>query len=205
MKTLFIEAKHKEIVQLPSKIIEKLPKNIGIASSIQFIDSLKPVQDQLGNKSIIAGQILGCNATNADKIKGKVDAFLYIGDGQFHPMAIAIKTKKPVYRYNPFNKSLDEVQKTDIERYEKKRMGALSKFLNAKTIGVLTTTKSGQSVSDKRLKELENKYKDKNFYKFIADTIDYTQLENFPFIEAWVNTACPRIEEDISIVNIDQL
>ena len=33
-------------------------------------------------------QILGCDTTAAEKIKDKVDAYLYIGTGKFHPIAL---------------------------------------------------------------------------------------------------------------------
>lgn len=52
--------------------------------------------------------------------------------------------------------------------------------------------------------KFNGEYPNKKFYIFIADTIDYNQLNDFPFIEAWVNTACPRIEEDFRMVNIEK-
>ena len=52
---------------------------------------------QLLKNSVIGGQITGCNINNALKIKNKVNSFLYIGSGIFHPIEIAIKTKKKVY------------------------------------------------------------------------------------------------------------
>jgi diphthamide biosynthesis enzyme Dph1/Dph2-like protein len=30
----------------------------------------------------------------------------------------------------------------------------------------------------------------------VADTLDFAGLENFPFVECFVNTACPRIGYD---------
>jgi len=58
----------------------------------------------------------------------------------------------------------------------------------------------------KRLDLLKKKYEDKKFYTFIAETIDLNQLENFPFIECWVNTACPRIAEDKKgMININEI
>ena len=203
MKTLFIEAKYKGPISLSKEIIEKLPSKIGLVSSIQFLDNLSSLKKAIP-KALIGGQILGCDASAAAKIESKVDAFLYIGDGAFHPLAVALATKKPVYQYNPLIKSFSEIKKEDIEAYNKRKKGALLKFLNAENVGILISTKSGQSYPVNKLKSLEKKYKDKKFYKFIADTVDYKQLENFPFIEAWVNTACPRIEEDIRIVNITE-
>ncbi len=204
MKTLFLEAKYSKPVKLSKSIAEKLPNKIGLVSSIQFIDNLPLIKKQLKN-SIIAGQVLGCDVKCAEKIKHKVNAFLYIGDGNFHPLGIAIKTKKPVFTFNPFNKQFRKIQKQDIENYQKRKKGALIKFLHADTVGILVSTKKGQYYDIKKLSKLEKKYPKKKFYTFISETIDYSQLENFPFIQAWVNTACPRIEEDIRVLNIQDI
>jgi len=206
MKTLFIEAKYDKPVQISEKIEEKLPSSLGLVSSIQFIDSLPLIKKQLKNKkTIIGGQILGCNVKNAEKIKNNVDAFLYIGDGRFHPLGVALATKKPVYKFDPITQLFDKIDDIDIETYKNRKKGALLKFFNADTVGVLVSTKSGQYFDINQLVSLKKKYPQKKFYTFIADTIDYGQLENFPFIQTWVNTACPRIEEDIKVVNISEI
>ena len=43
---------------------------------------------------------------------------------------------------------------------------------------------------------LEKRYADKKFYYFIDNVVSFDQLENFNFIEVWVNTACPRVGFD---------
>ena len=66
------------------------------------------------------------------------------------------------------------------------------------------STKHGQSRIEKAL-ELAKK-KDKEYYIFAFDTLNLSDLENFPFIQCWVNTACPRISEDKgNIVNIEEI
>jgi len=86
----------------------------------------------------------------------------------------------------------------------------LMKYLHAKTVGILVSTKPGQSgnkinIPDVKMKsvlELINR-KDKECYIFAFDTLDPSDLENFPFIECWVNTACPRItDEKKGIINL---
>lgn len=208
MKILFIEAKCNKPINVDNKIAEKLPNKIGLVSSIQFLDRLPLIKQSLNKKIkkiIIGGQILGCNVKNAEKIADKVDAFLYIGDGRFHPLGVAIKTKKTVFTFNPLNNEFKKIEKQDIENYEKRKKAALIKFLHAENVGILVSTKPGQYYIIKKLESLEKKYKNKKFYTFIVDTIDYKQLENFPFIQTWINTACPRIEEDIRIINIEEI
>ncbi|MEA2037439.1 MAG: diphthamide synthesis protein [Nanoarchaeota archaeon] len=204
MKKLFIEAKYTKPIKLTKEVVEKLPNKIGLVSSIQFIDSLESIKKQLKD-SVIAGQILGCNAKPAEKTESKVNAFLYVGDGSFHPLAVALATKKPVFTFNPLNNNFSKIKEQDIESYKKRKKGALLKFLSAENIGILVSTKPGQYYDIKKLEKLEKKYLNKKFYTFMAETVDYAQLENFPFIGAWVNTACPRIEEDIKIINIKDI
>jgi 2-(3-amino-3-carboxypropyl)histidine synthase len=224
MKTFFIEARHKGKIELPDGLVKILPAKVALFTTVQFLDSIEAVKKSLeaaGKKVLLMkpehakypGQLLGCSIKKFDETKdGKLDAFLYIGDGEFHPKALMLKNDKPVFIYNPFSKKhrvLEEKDK-DTEALKKKMMGALTKFIASKEIGVLISTKPGQN----RMTEayaLEKKYPDKKFYFLAFDTIDFSELENFPFIECFVNTACPRIAYDDSekikkpILNIDDL
>jgi len=203
MKTLFIDAKSSIEIKLSKEQIAKLPKNIGLATTIQHLHKIKDIQSQIPD-SIIAGQVLGCSADPCEKIKDKVDAFLYIGTGKFHPVWIAIKTEKPVFCYNPTSKKLTTIEKKEIDNYNKKKMASLTKYLSSDKIGILVSTKSGQSRMEDAKKLAKNK--DKEYFLFAFDTLNISDLENFPFIQCWVNTACPRIaDEKISIVNFDDL
>ena len=206
MKKLFIEAKASIDIKLPSREMRKLPKRVGLVTTIQHLHKLKDVKKQI-NDSVIGGQVLGCNAGNADRIKGKVDAFLYIGSGQFHPIEVAMKTGKDVFAYNPFTKKMKKLDKKLIKDYEGRKRGALIKFLSSKNIGILVSTKTGQMDMKRALKLKKKGDKtDKNHYLFAFDTLRFEELENFPFIQCWVNTACPRIaDEKKGIINITDI
>ncbi|MBN2111578.1 diphthamide synthesis protein [Candidatus Woesearchaeota archaeon] len=203
MRTLFIEAKSNAELKLSKEQIKKLPKKIGIATTIQHLHRIKEVQKQIPG-SIMAGQILGCNASSARKIKNEVDAFLYVGSGVFHPIEIAIETGKEVFCFNPFTKVLSKIDEKEIGKYRKKKMASLARFLSSEKIGILVSTKPGQNRMKDALKLAERK--DREYYIFAFDTLNELDLENFPFIKCWVNTACPRIaDEKARIVNIDDL
>ena len=199
MKTLFIEARAKGL-KIPKEIIFKLPDTIALAATVQFAGDIENIKEMIektgrqvilyqGAKSRYQGQILGCDV---EKIEEDVDAFLYIGDGIFHPKMLVIKNNKPVFAYDPFSEKFDRLDTGDIERMMKRKKGAYLKFMSSDNIGILISVKTGQYTPNARAK-LEEKYPDKKFYAFVADTIDFTQLENFPFIECWINTACLRI------------
>ena len=80
----------------------------------------------------------------------------------------------------------------------------MNKYLHAKTIGIIVTTKIGQKNLMRAL-ELEKKT-DKECYIFACDELDMSQFENFNFVQFWVNTACPRIpDQAVNMINIDDL
>jgi diphthamide biosynthesis enzyme Dph1/Dph2-like protein len=83
----------------------------------------------------------------------------------------------------------------DIELAKRKQRAALSKFFMAKRVGVLVTTKHGQQRLRMALK-LKGKYPEKEFTFLLFDTLDFGSLEDFPFLDCFVNTMCPRIGLD---------
>ncbi len=201
MKILHIHAKALVDIRLPEKELKKLPKTIGLVTTIQHLHKLADIEQQLPS-SVFGGQILGCDVKSAEKIASKVDAFLFIGSGVFHPLAVALKTKKKVFCWNPFVKEMKLISEKEIEAHEKKKKAALTKFLSSDRIGILICTKPGQVNRALKLKERKNK----EYYLFQFDTLNLTELENFNFIQCWVNTACPRISEDrANIINIDDI
>lgn len=217
MKKLFIPAKYSGEVEISEGLLEILPNKVAIFSSIQFYDFLKGIKKQVedsGRKAFLlktkhtqhAGQLLGCNI---EKFKENVDGFLYVGDGQFHPKALMIKNNKVVFVYNPFSKKYFELKLKDVEVLKKRIKGAYIKFLSSENIGVLISTKFGQYNLKKGM-ELKKKYTKKNFYFLMFDDINPSQLEDFSFLDMFVNTACPRMIDDYKkfnkpIINIGEL
>ncbi len=203
MKTVFVHARSTKDVKIPGNVITKLPKNIGVVASIQFAHKIPDIAKQIPG-ALAGGQVLGCNAAMASKLVSKVDAFLFVGSGVFHPIQIALQTKKPVYSYNPSTDEFKQLDQKEIEAYEKSRRGAVLKFLNAKRVGLIVSTKIGQKNLQRAL-QLKKKG-DKEYYVFVCDTLDFRWLEDFTFIDCWVNTACPRIDDQRSgVVSINDL
>ncbi len=204
MEIMHIEARYKEKFTLPEELISKLPKKVTLAATVQFLDSLEGIKQQLEtqNKQVLLfkgdhakhkGQILGCSLNKQEE----TDAFLYIGTGEFHPKALLLKQEKQVFSYNPFTKIMNQLDEQDIESIKKRQKGALLKYKSSDSIGIIVSTKPGQN----RLKQAQELKEDlekqgKNAYIFLTDTLDFNELENFPFIECWVNTMCLRIGFD---------
>ncbi len=209
MKTHFIHATLElGDINFPT---DDLPQRIGIVTTIQYLKDMDKIKDYLESKNksaIIAGQILGCDQTPALQKTDQVDAFLYVGTGEFHPLGIAIATDKPVWKLHPQGMTLTKINPEDVNKIKKRKQGMLAKFYSSKTIGILETTKKGQSraqTTKEEINKLKDKFPDKEFYFFTSDTLNFSELENFPFIECWINTMCPRIMEDIKVLNINDL
>lgn len=200
MKLFHVHAKSTVDVKLPEDALKKLPKRLGIVTTIQHLDKIGDVVKQ--TKGVLAGQVLGCNASNAEKISNKVDAFLFVGSGEFHPIQVALKTGKKVWLWNPISKNFGLLDEKLIEKYNKLKQGRLAKFLYAKRIGIIVSTKMGQ----KNLVRAYDLMKQagKEYYLFVCDEVNVNEFDNFNFIDFWVNTACPRIE-DARIIHIDDL
>ncbi len=218
MKLHFIHAKSNLELQMPESEMAKLPKRLALVTNIQHLHKLGELKKQLvskGKEVYLAGQILGCRAESAAKFEDKVDAFLYVGSGEFHPLKVAMQTSKPVYCWNPKADKIALLPKEKLAEYKDYKMRQLNVFYNAKKVGILISAKTGQSdnkinspsVELKMKKALQLKArKDKEYYLFAFDTLSMSELENFPFIDCWVNTACSRIaDEKINIVNIDDV
>ena len=205
MDIIHIEAKADVDITLPEEHISKLPPRLGLITTIQHLHKMDMVKEQFP-AGVIGGQILGCDTSNAQRIRDSVDAFLYIGSGRFHPLAVRLQTGKPVYTYDPFSSTFASVSEEDASRFEKKRKGALMKFLNARRIGILVTTKPGQNDIEGALRL--KRETDKEAFIFISDGITPDIADSFRFIDCFVNTACPRISEDAfpkPIINIHDL
>ncbi|MBD3318901.1 hypothetical protein GF342_03245 [Candidatus Woesearchaeota archaeon] len=216
MKTMFVHASVKDAVDIPLKHIEKLPKRIGLFTTIQFLKQLPKWKKQIeeaGKTVTVLGQTLGCRADAA--LTADVDCFLFVGSGQFHPLQVAYMTAKPVYCYHPISKGFFPIEKEDIEKHHTRRKVNIMKFLHAEKVGILVSTKIGQNDNKINKYSVELKMKgvhellergDKQYYVFAFDTLSPSLLEDFPFIDCWVNVACSRIaDEKLAVVNLDDL
>jgi 2-(3-amino-3-carboxypropyl)histidine synthase len=150
-------------------------------------------------------QILGCDCYPDSFEKTlKSDMILYLGDGMFHPKALILAVDRPITIFDPISDKIKVVDRKDLQRELNKKKANLKIYLNSDKIGILVTIKPGQQyfLAAKKLKQQLEK-EDKNAYIFIDDTLNPSHYENYPFIQCWVNTACPRIGTD-DIVNINQ-
>jgi len=204
MKTLFISALS-TITLDESKFIklkESLPKNIAITYSIQYIKIAEKIKESLKKTNNITffSQILGCSKPKFPK---KTEAVLLISNGKFHAISLAYESNLPVFLYD--NGKFTKIKESEIESLKRNEKVAYIKFLYAEKIGILVSTKPGQEQIKKAI-DFKKSQKKKKSYIFISNSVDVGEFENFPDIESWVNTACPRMDlNQKTIINISKL
>lgn len=201
MKTLFIPAGIKtkvneEKIKNLSKI---LPDEILIAYSIQYKDIAFEIKNLLKDRVKGIVQTLGCRKPVLPK---GVKAILLIGSGRFHALSLASSLELPIYILD--NNKLEKLDKGEIESFKGMKKAAYLKFLNSDEVGIIISTKPGQE-NLKRALNLKKTLKDKKFYLFIANEITNSEFENFNTIQSWINTACPRLDMNFPLVNIEDL
>ena len=184
-------------------------KRIGLVTTVQHIQKLNMAKDIMlkeGKTVIIgdagrqkyAGQVIGCDYSNAKVIESQVDAFLFIGGGKFHAIGVSIATSKPTVVADPYEKRACSVE-SEAQKTRKQRMASISEAKRAEIFGILIGLKLGQKHVQKAV-EIQEKLecKGKKAVLFILREITPEALMQFPTVDAFVNTACPRLVLDDS-------
>jgi 2-(3-amino-3-carboxypropyl)histidine synthase len=140
-----------------------------------------------------AGQVIGCNYSNVTSIADQVEAFLFVGGGMFHALGIALSTSKPTIIADPYDNRAFSIN-ADAQKILKQRWVCIEEAQKAETFGVLVGLKPGQKHLDEALKvkKLAEKH-GKAAYLLAIREINPDTLLEFPSIDAYINTACPRV------------
>jgi 2-(3-amino-3-carboxypropyl)histidine synthase len=208
--TVYVEARATvtvaEAVEKAVPLLSKYGK-IGLATTVQHVQTLDEARESLvrAGKTVVvgdagrvnySGQVIGCDYSNVKSVANGVEAFLFIGGGRFHALGIALSTSKPTVIADPYENraySLDKEAQTVL----KQRWACIEEAGHAKTFGVLIGLKLGQKRLDEALKIKEIAEKNgKAAFLFAVREILPEALMEFPSVDAYVNTACPRISLD---------
>jgi len=204
MEIIYIPCRWKKDIKIDTKNLKKIEeRKVGIVSTIQFLDKLDSLEKILETRGVISkrcGYILGCDLTNALKIAEDVEAFIYVGDGKFHAIGLALETNKKVYILDPKSGKIFRVTDEELNKIKKRRRAKLLKAALGKRFGILISSKSGQFNLEKALEIkniLEEKFKEKKLkaFLFIGEEIKPENLLGFE-VDVWINTACPRLVDD---------
>lgn len=203
MKMLFVQAKSRTFLMPGKDALRELPRRIALFTTSQHLHELPRLKALLeaegkevtlfkGLHSRHEGQTLGCDVP---ELGSEFDCALFAGTGLFHPKALLMATDRPVFTLDPETGGIKPLDRELVQRMQGRRKAALKKFYSSERIGVLVTIKTGQERFLRAL-QLRERFPEKRFYILAFDTLEFPQLENFPFIECFVNTACPRIMDD---------
>ena len=181
---------------------------IGLVTVVQHVhelDETRKLLNEAGKTVMIGdagrlnypGQVIGCDYSNAEAISKDVEAFLFVGGGRFHALGLALATMKPVVIANPYHGKAFLISRDDVARIIKQRWITIEQARDARVFGVIIGLKSGQTAIKSAMKILDYLKKDGREVILLAmREVEPHLLEEFPSIEAFVNTACPRISLD---------
>jgi len=207
---VYFEAKAK--VDIRTIVNHALPllkpwEKVGLVTTVQHIDKLEEVRrifNDAGKAVAVGdagrvkypGQITGCDYSNAESVKDQVDAFLFIGGGRFHPLGLALNVRKPTVVADPYEGRAYSIEQ-EAEKLIRKRWACISMAKELKYFGVLIGLKVGQTDLETAVKIKDLLVKKGRKATLLAITeINNGALLQFPSLEAFVNTACPRVAFD---------
>ena len=187
--------------------LSRLPERIGLLATVQYLGLIPKVKGMLessgrevrvgeGDRRIChPGQVLGCNCSAAESVDADVDGYLFIGEGDFHPLAAAFGMEKPVLVLNPVTGEVRDMSETR-DRILRRRFAAIQGARDAESFLVIVCSKVGQNrsgLADEMVSLLRRH--GRTAHKVIIEEINPTALISYQ-VDAFVNTACPRIAMD---------
>lgn len=190
-------------------VLEPLPGRVGILATIQYIDlipGIRRILESMGRTTVVGtgdrrimypGQVLGCNCTAAESVSDEADCFIYIGEGNFHPLAAAFGAGKPVYVLNPMTCELRDMSDAR-DRMIRRRFGIIQTASHAERFLVIICSKVGQCRRD-TAKEAEDMIRaaGRVCVTAVMEEVTPDSLASY-CVDAYVCTACPRIATDDS-------
>lgn len=208
--TVYVEAR--ATVSVETVVEKALPllkefQRVGLATIVQHVHTLDFVREILlrAGKTVVIGdagrvnypgQVIGCDYSNAKSIASGIDAFLFIGGGRFHALGVALSTSKPTIVADPYEKTVYSIDE-EARKILKQRWASIVEAKKAKIFAVLVGLKPGQKRLERALTIKQKLEKTgKTAFLFAIKEITPEALMAFPKVDAYVNTACPRIALD---------
>ena len=182
-------------------------KTISLVTDSQHLHQVDKVKEIFTNQKIKVmigkgkgqlndGQVFGCEFYPASDLKAEVDAYVFLGQSNFHAAGIALSTNLPTYVLDPYFNEVREVTEF-AQKLKRKATLAIYKAAEAKSFGVIVGLKEGQLSKVFALKikrELEKE--GKHVQLFALTDITNERLRNLKGIDAFIQVACPRISTD---------
>ncbi|MBX5327956.1 MAG: diphthamide biosynthesis enzyme Dph2 [Candidatus Bathyarchaeota archaeon] len=208
--TIYVEAR--ATINVDGAVEKALPlmekwRKIGLTTTVQHVQTLDSVREILlhAGKIVVIGdagrvnypgQVIGCDYSNAKSIAKDVEAFLFVGGGRFHALGVALSTSKPTIVADPYENRAYPIDE-QAAKILKQRWASMEEARKAKSTAVLIGLKPGQRRFDEAL-SLKRKLEEngKTAFLFVVREVTPEVLMEFPTVDAYVNTACPRVSLD---------
>lgn len=180
---------------------------LGLVTFSQHMHELAPVKAMLEAKGfevwvgrentlLMGSQVFGCDFSTVYPLRDSVDAFCFLGESEFHAVGLALATGKPTFMLDPHMEEVVDMEKAAEER-RKRAILAVYRALDARVFGVITGLKEGQKMLGRSRwisKRLE--MNGRRVVQLALRDITPERLAPHREIEAFVQTACPRISID---------
>ncbi|MHC1611151.1 MAG: diphthamide biosynthesis enzyme Dph2 [Candidatus Methanospirareceae archaeon] len=202
MKVIFVELRSTiDVKPVVERAVAEIKGDcVGLVTTVQHLHALNDAKTVLtrSGKSVVIGksrlgcdgQILGCDFSSA---MVPCDEILFIGSGSFHPSGLALYIGKRVIAADPFTMQIDVFKP---ETLRKKQYGVIARALDAKSFGIIIGMKSGQFNLTEAV-ALQRKAAERGLdaHLITMEEVNEERLLGFK-VDAFVNTACPRLVED---------
>jgi 2-(3-amino-3-carboxypropyl)histidine synthase len=149
-----------------------------------------------GEGMLFDGQVFGCNYYSAHNITKDVDAFFFLGQSRFHAIGVRLSTRKPTFMLDPFFNLVEDMDK-EADLVERKAILSVLKAREAERIGIIVSMKEGQ-LFRKQAEEIRDRLTrlGKKTYLFHLREVNAQRVAAIRGIDAFVETACPRVAVD---------
>ncbi|HYY90939.1 MAG TPA: diphthamide biosynthesis enzyme Dph2 [Candidatus Dormibacteraeota bacterium] len=206
---VYVPAKSRhEIIPVVEKALPLLQgTRIGLATVVQHLHTLPETTRFLESKGFKVhlpgrgpwahdtGQVLGCDYFGLKRIEPEVDSFLVIGS-YFHGLGASLSVERPTILADPYDQTARSLEQ-DRARVIRQRYAMVEKARQAHNFGIIVSTKPGQSNPTIALniqRQLEEN--GKKAVVLYADEVVPAKLLDFTDVDAFVDTACPRLALD---------
>ena len=209
LPTFFVEMRHPggdPEALADTLVAAHLPSPLGLVASVQHLDLVPRFEAAARARGIefrtgpgdrrlaYPVQALGCNYTSAEQVANRVEGFVFLGTGQFHPRGLAFAVDRPVWALDPLTGQLDPP--IDRATLLRDRLLLIAQCRDARKWGVLVSTFAGQNRSPTALALIRKaRARGLDAEALVFGRLDPSDLIGRDF-DAYVNTACPRIALD---------
>ena len=198
-----------DFTKVIKKSLSSLKKydRLGLCTISQYLHQLENSKKMLegagfkiyigkGHERLMDGQIMGCRFGPVFNIRNKIDALVFLGQSRFHAIGAALSIGRPTIMLDPYLTIVEDVTPL-AEKWLKRSILQLYNARDAERFGVIIGLREGQNLF-KRATQIRSKLLEhgKDVQMITIREITEERLAIFTNIEAFIQTACPRISID---------